>query len=207
MSPKHTGLFTVMYAGNHGLGNGLENIVKCAEILNNAGYSRIIFRLIGDGPQKEYLRRTAVEKNLSNIRFEDPVPKKDIPTVLQQADAFVMLMKDSPVFKWGISPNKLYDYLYAARPIVFAVNAYNNPVEEAKAGITVPPEDPQKLSEAVIKLYNMSYDERMQMGLNGQKYVLENHDFTALGAKLEKALFESITIYKESKTRLGNNFG
>ena len=59
----------------------------------------------------------------------------------------------------------------------------------------------------VIKPYNMSYDERMQMGLNGQKYVLENHDFTALGAKLEKALFESITIYKESKTRLGNNFG
>jgi glycosyltransferase involved in cell wall biosynthesis len=203
----HTGLFTIMYAGNHGFGNGLENIVKCAEILNNAGHSRIIFRLIGDGPQKEYLRRIAAEKNLSNIRFEEPVPKKDIPTVLKQADAFIMLMKDSPVFKWGVSPNKLFDYLYAARPIIFAVNAYNNPVKEGKAGITVPPEDPQKLAEAVIRLYNMSYDERMQMGLNGQKYVLENHDFTALGAKLEKALLESIAIYNENKKRLRNNSG
>lgn len=194
-------MFTVMYAGTHGLANGLETIIDCSEILNKDYGDKIVFRLVGDGPQKEYLQSMAAEKKLCNIRFEDPVPKQQIPAVLSQADAFIMLLRNSPVFRWGISPNKLYDYLCSCRPAIFGVNAFNNPVEEAGAGITVPPENPDELARAVIKLSRMSDEERKQMGLNGRKYVEENHDFRNLGNRLEEVLLQAISEFKAVRCR------
>ncbi len=190
-------IFSVMYAGNHGLGNGIETIVNCAEIVQKAGYPSIMFRIIGDGPQKNNLIKMATDKNLNNIRFEDPVSKQKIPSTLSQADTFILCMKDSPVFRWGISPNKLYDYLCSARPIIFAVNAYNNPVDEAGAGITIPPDNPEEMAAAVIKLYQMNSGERKRMGINGRKYVEKNHDFRNLAIKLEETLADTIVHYYE----------
>jgi glycosyltransferase involved in cell wall biosynthesis len=188
--------FVVMYAGTHGLANGLETIINCAEILDKDYGNKIVFRLVGDGPQKEDLKKMVDEKQLTNVQFDDPVPKQQIPGVLSQADAFILLLTDSPVFRWGISPNKLYDYLCSYRPVIFGVNAFNNPVEEAGAGITVPPENPEALAKAVLELYHMTPANRDQMGLNGRKYVEENHDFQKLAAKLEEVLLEVIVDNK-----------
>lgn len=184
--------FTVMYAGAHGLANGLETIINCAEILDNDYGNKIVFRLMGDGPQKEDLKKMAAKKQLTNVQFDDPVPKQQIPGILSQADAFILLLLDSPVFQWGISPNKLYDYLCSRRPVIFGVNAFNNPVEEAGAGITVPPENPEALAKAVLELYHMIPADREQMGLNGRKYIEENHDFRKLAIRLEEVLMEVI---------------
>jgi len=192
VEPNNNEVFTVMYAGAHGLANGLDIIVKCAEIVNRNYAGKVIFRLVGEGPEKKRLKTMANKMGLTNISFEDPVPKQQVPQLLSQADAFIMLLKDSPVFRWGISPNKLYDYLSSGRPVIFGIRAYNNPVEEAGAGITVPPENPEKLAEAIIQLYNMGWEKRKEIGLNGRKYVEENHDFKDLVIKLEKILFESI---------------
>jgi glycosyltransferase involved in cell wall biosynthesis len=188
--------FTVMYAGVHGLANGLDTIIKSAEILNKNYGDKILFRLVGDGPQKGYLKEAAAKKQLSNVQFDDPVPKREIPDILGQADAFIMLLKDSPVFRWGISPNKLYDYLCSYRPVIFGVNAFNNPVEDAGAGVTVPPEDPEELAKAVLKLYHMTPTDREQMGINGRKYVEKNHDFKDLAFRLEEVVLKSIAEFK-----------
>jgi len=184
--------FTVMYAGAHGLANGLQTIINCAEILDKDYGNKIVFRLVGDGPQKKEVKKMVSEKQLTNVQFDDPVPKQQIPGVLSQADAFILLLQDSPVFRWGISPNKLYDYLCSCRPVIFGVNAFNNPVEEAGAGITVPPENPEALAKAVLELYHMTGADREQMGLNGRKYVEENHDFQKLAVRLEEVLLEVI---------------
>lgn len=184
--------FNVMYAGAHGLANGLETIVNCAEILAKDYGNKIVFRLVGDGPQKEDLKKMAVAKHLTNVQFDDPVPKQQIPGVLSQADAFIVVIMDSPLYKYGISLNKIYDYLVSAKPVLIGVNAFNNPVEEAGAGITVQPENPEELASAVVELYRMSAKERKQMGLNGRKYIEENHDFQKLAARLEEVLLDVI---------------
>lgn len=184
--------FTVMYAGAHGLANGLETIINCAEILDKDYGDKIVFRLVGDGPQKEDLKKMADEKQLTNVQFDASVPKRQIPGVLGQADAFIVVIMDSPLYKYGISLNKIYDYLVSAKPVVIGVNAFNNPVEEAGAGITVPPENPEALAKAVLELYHMKPADREQMGLNGKKYVEENHDFQKLAARLEEVLLEVI---------------
>lgn len=183
--------FTVMYAGAHGLANGLESVIKCAEILDADYRDKIVFRLVGDGPDKDILRKSALEKHLINVQFDEPIPKWEIPRILMQADAFVVIVKDLPLYKYGISLNKIYDYLASARPVVIGANAFNNPVEEAGAGFTAPPGDPEKLAMAVLRLYHMTNIEREQMGRNGRKYVQENHDLKSLALKLEEVLLET----------------
>lgn len=182
--------FTMMYAGAHGLANGLQTIINCAEILAKDYEDKIVFRLVGDGPQKEGLKKMVTEKQLTNVQFDVPVPKQQIPSILSQADAFIVVIVDSPLYKYGISLNKIYDYLVSAKPVVIGVNAFNNPVAEAGAGITVPPENPEALAKAVLELYHMTPADREQMGLNGRTYVEENHDFRKLAARLEEVLVE-----------------
>lgn len=187
--PRADGVFTVMYAGAHGLANNLDLIVKAAAIVARKGWnSRIQFRLVGDGPEKPRLKQMAQEWGLENIWFEDAIPKQEVYNVLFSADAFVISLKDSRLFRWGVSPNKLFDYMASARPVIFAVATDSNPVADAGAGITVPPNDPAALAEAVIQLAQMSAHERWEMGLRGRRYVEEKHAFHRLTDKLEEVL-------------------
>lgn len=181
--------FTVMFAGAHGVANGLDAILDTARLLRG---EPVRFRLIGQGPEKERLMKRAEDEGLTNVTFDAPVPKEQIYGVLAQADAFLMILKDSPVFRWGVSPNKLFDYMAMARPVVFGVSTPFNPIDDAKAGLTVPPEDPAAMAEAIRALMAMSPEARWEMGLRGAAYVKENHDFGKLAARLDAALREVV---------------
>ena len=187
--PARNDAFELMYAGTHGQANGLQVILEAAEKLQNRP---VRFRLVGDGPDKPRLVEMAAKMNLTNAVFEPPVPKSQIPDLLQEAGAFLMVLRNSPVFRWGVSPNKLFDYMAAARPIIFSVNTSLNPVEAAGAGITVPAEDADALAEAAIHLLSMSPEERWQMGLRGRKYVEDNHNLRRLSSRLESVLKDAL---------------
>ncbi len=185
--------FTVMYAGAHGVANDLDTVISSAKILQDSGFSeKIKIYLIGEGPEKLRLKKLAESYNLSIIEFLDAVPKNEIYSTLNQADAYLMLLKDSPVFRWGISPNKLFDYLAMERPVIFAVNTPFNPVEQCNAGITVKPGDPVSLSNALIKMASLSREELNEMGRRGKEYILKHHHITQLAESLEH-LCENVT--------------
>lgn len=181
--------FELMYAGTHGLANGLQVVLEAAERLQNHS---VRFRLVGDGPDKPRLVEMAAKMNLNNVVFEPPVPKNQVYTLLQEADAFLMVLRDSPVFRWGVSPNKLFDYMAAARPVIFSVNTPLNPVAEAGAGITVPAEDADSLAAAIVEISSLSAEERWRMGLRGRRYVEENHNLSRLADKLEAVLRDAL---------------
>jgi len=187
--PKETSLLTVMYAGAHGLANGLDSILDTAAILEQDGWGdRVRFRLIGDGPEKVRLQQRATIEGIQIVRFEDPVPKNRIYGLLQEADAFIVTMRNISLYRYGISLNKIYDYLAVGRPIVFGSSAPNNPVAEACAGLTVQPENPREMAEAVKRLAAMSLSERIAMGQRGRAYVEKEHNFVRLAEKLEQVL-------------------
>ncbi len=185
--------FTLMYVGAHGTANALDVIIECAKLLQDKGESGIRFILVGDGPQKRNLIQYAGKLKLQNIDFRDPVPKEDIPKVMGEADAFIFHLEDLPLFRYGISSNKLFDYLAAGRPILFAANASNNPVEEAQAGITVVPKNPAALAAAVEKLLSLDPERRKEMGRNAREYVRKNHDTKGLALMLEGLLSNTIS--------------
>lgn len=191
--PQANGNLRLMYAGAHGIANGLYTILDAAALLRTDGLAdRVMFEFVGDGPEKPRLKKRTTEMGLLNVKFTDPLPKDRIHEKMQQADAFLMLLKDSPVFRWGISPNKLFDYMVSARPVIFGVNTPVNPVQATRAGITILADDPYALVEAIKRLLSTSIEERMEMGLRGREYVEQHHDMSRLAGTLEE-VFTAVT--------------
>lgn len=184
--------FAFMYFGSHGIANGLPPIVKAVSLLRkNEPNLPVCLRLVGEGPEKENLIELATTLGVSDyIAFESAVPKADIPILASQADAFVVNVRGLELYKYGISLNKIFDYLAAARPIVFAGSAANNPVADAGAGLSVPADDVDGISEAMRKLILATPEERAAMGAAGRRHVQEHYSYSALAAKFAGILNE-----------------
>ena len=189
--PAADGPFTIVYAGAHGVANGLDAVLDAAALLQrDHAPDAIRFLFIGDGPRKAGLVQRAQDESLRLVEFRDPVAKSEIHAVLQEADACLMPLKRGNVFRHGISPNKMFDYLAVARPVIFSVDTPVNPVEEAGAGVTIAPEDPAALAAAVLRLKSLSASDRQAMGDRGRSYVLEHHDLSKLANRVAGALRE-----------------
>jgi len=176
--------FVVTYSGAHGVANGLDTLLDAAAKLKG---EPIKIRLVGDGPLKPALVARAQAENLTNVEFLDSVAKSQIFGVLQQSDAFTTLAVDAAVFKWGISPNKVFDYLAMARPIVFAGRVPDSPVEMAKAGI-ITDVDAESLAAGLRSASQLSLEERTVLAANGRAYVEANHDMEKLALRFGDAL-------------------
>lgn len=192
--PPSEGPFTVMYAGAHGLSNTLDLVLDAAGILLREGWGpdRVIFRLVGDGPYKPRLRERACRDGLDNVVFDDPVPKREIYAILQEADAFVRPLEDSPLYRWGASPNKLFDYMACARPVVYATRSRENPVGQSGGGRSVPPGDPEALAATVRELAGLRPEQRWELGLRARRFVEVHHAFSQLAARFESVLNDSV---------------
>lgn len=177
--------FTLMYIGGFASYHGIEVILEAARILETKCDKTLKFVLIGDGPERHRMIRLSQEMKLGNVEFRGLLPKSKIPSALGGADACIAVLRKMNVLKYGINPNKLFDYLASGRPILFAIESRNNPVAEAGAGLSVPAEDPEALSDAIIKLIAMQKQVRKEMGDNGFKYVSKHFDINILADRLE----------------------
>jgi len=197
--------FVIAYAGAMGLANGLDTILEVARDLKRDGWEkRVVFRIYGNGPHRERLIEESSRSGLANVEFRDSVPKVQIYSELMQAHAFFLYISDSPLYRWGYSMNKLFDYFACARPILLAANASYNPVAEAKAGLTVRPDDHAGLLRCVKQLAEMPPAVRSQMGMSGRLYAEQHHDFEALAARLEAVLVRSRTVPTVNSGVLGH---
>jgi glycosyltransferase involved in cell wall biosynthesis len=179
-SCKDEGFFTVAYLGTHGLANCLDNLINAAEILKD---EKVFFFLIGPGPEKESLKALAQKKKLSNIIFFNSIPKEEIPIITKLFDANYIGLKKESLFRFGISPNKLMDYMAAKRPVINSIEAGNDPVKEAGCGISVPAENPQLLAQAIREIKIKPDSELKLMGENGYRFVSKENDYEKLALK------------------------
>ena len=170
----------VGYVGTHGLANALEPFIRAARLLVEYDIELV---LVGDGPEKKKLIQLAREMNLSNVHFFDSVPKQTIPDLLKQFDILYLGWYNREFYKYGISSNKLLDYMMAGKPVIHSVGAGNDLVADAHCGISVPPEDSNTIADAILKLKSLPENELKEMGNNGKKYVLQNYDYNNLAQK------------------------
>ena len=177
---KQEGCFIVGYAGAHGLSNALHTLIEAAFLLRS---QPIAIVLIGQGPEKKALQQRVSQLGLRNVVFLPPVSKTNIPSLLNFMDALFIGWLRNPIYRFGISPNKLLDYMMSGKPVIHAINAGNDLVAESNCGISIPPENPGAIAKAVIKLMNMTRAEREEMGLRGKEYVMAHHNYSVLAKK------------------------
>ena len=105
--------------------------------------------------------------------------------------------------RYGLSANKLFDYLLASRPTIFACRSLNDPVAEARAGLSVPPEDPGALARAALTLSELPAAEARAMGVRGRDWVLEHHDLNKLALRLVDVVGAVVRTKKTRRPRRG----
>ncbi len=182
---KDEGYFLVGYTGNHSPANVLDTMIDAAKKTTD---EKIKYVLVGNGNVKNELIQYAKTSNVTNVEFLDPVLKDNMDNVLRLLDICYIGLKKQNLFNYGVSPNKLFDYMMAARPVIYAVEASNDPVKDSNCGITVPAEDPDAVVKAVMDIRNLSEYEKNNLGQNGKDYVLENHTYRGLAEKFLDAL-------------------
>lgn len=178
---KKRGQFLVGYTGSHGPANSLEHLIDAMNILRSESVSLF---LIGRGSEKENLQNKVVNLKLKNVFFISEMEKKHIPNILKHFDALYIGLKKTPLFKFGISPNKIMDYMMAGKPIIQSIDASNDIVSEAGCGYSVKAEDAVAIADAILKLRSASSEELNIMGINAKKYVIQKHSYSKLVDKL-----------------------
>lgn len=175
------GKFIAMYAGAHGMSNDLCVVLEAAALLNDRPEIAIV--LLGDGKEKPALQNQATEMGLRNVLFLPPVPKAGMGDALAAADACIAILKPIPLYA-TVYPNKVFDYMAAGRPVLLAIDGViRKVVEEAQAGLFIPPGDSPGLANAIAWLADHP-DQAQAMGGRGRQAVEQNFDREQLAERL-----------------------
>ncbi len=179
---KAQGKFILLYAGGHARSNALDCLIEAAKLADDS----VQIVLVGKGEQKERLIELA--KGLNNVTFLPPVEKNQVPSLLALADTLYLGAKDDPLYTYGVGMNKIFDYMLAAKPVINGIRSDGNPLDLSGCAITIPPEDPQALADAIGTFMQKDAAELAEMGQKGADYVIANHEYTVLAQKFIDAL-------------------
>lgn len=168
---KRSKKFIVGYFGGHALSNALGNLVKAAERIQNKD---IHFVLVGNGVEKERLKNYVKKHRVQNVTFFPPVQKGSIPNLLKYFDISYCGAKESLLYQYGISLNKIYDSLYAGVPVLLAFRANGNLIEKYNCGV-VSKGEPLEIAKKIEMLLQMTQEEKMKMSANARKVIKEKY--------------------------------
>jgi glycosyltransferase involved in cell wall biosynthesis len=175
----------VGYAGSMGLPNALDTLLDAAALLRGAA---VRFVLVGDGHERARLAARIAAEGLHHVQLLPPIPKAQVPAFLARIDVAYIGWQPQPLYRFGIAPNKLMDYLMAGRVVLHSVAAGNDPVAEAGCGLTVPPQDAPAVADGLRRLLALPEAERRAMGERGRAFVLAHHAYPVLARRFIEAI-------------------
>jgi len=176
-----------LYAGTHGLAQGLDTILEAAKLTTDPD---VLYVLAGDGAEKEALMKKASAEEIGNVTFIPNQPKSAMPALLNLAYATIIPLRRLDLFKSAL-PSKMFESMAASRPVVAALwGEAADLIRAARCGIVVEPEDPQAIRDAVEKL---AVDPKLAaaLGANGRTYVAENFERGKIATRLADLLRET----------------
>ncbi len=171
-----------VFAGTHGVANGLDAVLDVAAELKKRGRTDIKLVLIGQGKLKPQLQQSAVAGGLDNVIFHEPVSKLRLAGLMASTDIGLQILANVPAFYYGTSPNKFFDYIAAGLPVL---NNYPGwlaeLITENQCGYAVSPEDPQQFADALEHAADHR-EELKQRGANGRLLAQRQFDRDALAS-------------------------
>ncbi len=186
--------FPVLFAGNLGTAQAVDVVLEAATLLSDEPDIRFV--MVGDGSRRDWMMQQAAARGLRNLVFPGRFPVEAMPVLLGRAAALLVTLADTEIFRLTI-PSKLQAYLAAGRPIIACLNgAGADIVTEAGAGVAVPAEDASALAQAVVALYTMPEQQRIEMGVRGRRYYEEHFSHDKLVDELIGYFEQTIRSYK-----------
>jgi glycosyltransferase involved in cell wall biosynthesis len=196
---REAGKFVVAYTGAMGPPNALWALIEAAHILQSRGNFAPQIVLVGRGESRRELESLATGFELRNVEFFDAVPKQELAWLLRLSDVGFISLKRQPLFRFGVSPNKLFDYMLARLPVIYAIESANDPVGDAKCGLRVFAERPHAIADAIEKLMVLPGEKRAQMGESGRAYALREHGYRALARRYVELIDPSTILLDEAE--------
>jgi len=182
---RAAGRSVVGYAGSMGLPNALDVLLDAARLLQGEPISIV---MVGDGHERPRLAQRIQAEGLTKVTLLPPIPKAQIPALLAQLDIAYIGWQRVPIYRFGIAPNKLMDYMMAGCAVLHSVDAGNDPVAESGCGLTVPPESPEAVATGLRRLAALPPAERRALGERGRAFVLAHHTYPVLAARFLAAM-------------------
>jgi len=167
----------ILWAGTLGGAHGLEHVLDAAHLLRS--HPDIHFLFVGDGTVKPSLEEQSIRLLLTNVTFHPPVPFEQVPNFFSIAQAGLASLLPLPVHE-GARPSKVFPVFASGKPLIFVGRGEAAQlVRDAKAGIVVPPGDPEALASAVLSLFT---DPGLleELGGNGRTYVEKHFQWSQL---------------------------
>lgn len=171
--------FIVGYAGTIGITNALDTLFKCVELMSKD--DAIHFLIIGDGDLK-YMYQKKYDY-LSNLSFCPEVPKNMVRSMLSYCSVLYFSVRNSSVWEYGQSLNKVIDYMFAAKPIIASYSGFQSMINEAGCGSFVPAEDEIALVNEINQYKSMPNDRLNEMGRKGYNWLIKNRTYDSLAGK------------------------
>lgn len=171
------GRFIVCHAGTIGTTNALETLFATAIAMRD---EPVHFLIVGEGDLRQ--RFMHEYKHLSNLTFTGAVPKAMVQSVVARCDVAYFSAYRSRVWEYGMSLNKVVDYMLAATPVIGSFTGYRTMIEDARCGSIVPAGDPDALRREIEKYARMTQAERGAIGARGRNWLLEHRDYARLAA-------------------------
>ncbi|MGA5690595.1 glycosyltransferase family 4 protein [Cytobacillus pseudoceanisediminis] len=183
--------FVIVYTGSHGIANHLEPVIELFSRLQDNPKLHLL--MVGGGARKKELISIANEKGMTNITFADSIPKSEIPYLLNRANMSIISIMDSPLYKWGFSMNKIYDYMAAGLPIIMMASPRDGGSLMDVPGIQA--SNVMKENERAIRHYFNNRDKLKHDSRLLKDYVRKHYSWEVLSDKLENYIYQD--IYKE----------
>lgn len=184
---EHKDKFIVGYFGGHALSNALDKSLDVAKsylkIDNNT-----IFVFVGDGVEKKRLVERAKNENIENVYFLPPVDKLSIPNLIRHFDCSYMTGMPSPLYRFGLCLNKMYDSMMAGIPIICAFDAPKTLVSKYKCGFECNPSNIHEVVSSIRKIQLMTEEDRKCMGENGTNAIISHFTYKELAKKFINAI-------------------
>jgi len=181
---RRGGKKVILYAGAMGPPNNLESLVDAMAVLKSRATTDVAAVLVGRGGCRSELEQKISDLGLNDcIYLFEQVPKSAVHGLCKSAHIGFISLRNEPLFRFGVSPNKLFDYMLASLPVIFAVNAGNDIVEESQCGVSCDPSNPEEIADAIAELAVLTNEALCTLGSRGHDYVLRNHTYRELAKR------------------------
>ena len=180
-------VFKVVYTGAVRKVNNLGLILDAAKLITDPQVRILIW---GDGDELEYLKKRVTDEKITNVSLKGKVPKRFVPYITSKADLNILHNSETPIMRFGLSLNKMFDYMAAGKPILVDFHGNNNPVIDNAAGIETDGNTASNIANGIIYIKSLPDQDKINLGFSARK-TAEKYDFDLLTDKLIRVI-ESI---------------